>query len=177
MMKKLLPLVACLAFSTAASAEKYDATVQLALSEIDIFKDGMSLVGKIGKAMPDVHPNFSAEGELSLSMTNPTYSVPFANIDVEASYLTLGGYGVYNHEVSPETTVKGRAGLVYIDTEVEFVDPFFGTKTTVSDSSFELAYGFGADFQLKGGTVLVFEYTVIDELTHIAGGIKFDLNM
>lgn len=152
----------------------------VALADADGLDTGISVVLNMGLPVPTVHPNFAIEGEITKSVVDPSKKVTFfgEKIESETSYLTVGGYGIYRHPISPTLHVYGRGGLIYLmaSSEVKFTEPGFPVdKIKVKDSDIELSLGLGLEFALGSGTSMIVDITSMNEdLIHLSGGIKFN---
>jgi len=158
----------CLAFATAQAQtpqEQY-AKIQLAIADVDGFDNGLALVGTYGLKMPQVHPNFSFEGELTTTISDPETS--FFGTTLKASYYTLAGYGVYTHQATPKLALFGRAGLLYEDVSI---DTPFGSG---SSSDFGLSFGVGANVAMQRNLDFTAGLTIIEsDINHISAGVNY----
>jgi len=150
--------------------EQY-AKVQVAISDVDGFNDnGLALVGTYGMNLGRTMPNFSVEGEITLTIDDPEFSAFGETFEV--SYYTLAGYGVYTLPVSQSFSLYGRAGVLYEDVTVEIPTPF-GTVEE-SDSDIGLSFGIGANVAMGRTTDFTAGITIIDEdITHFSAGAQF----
>ena len=167
-MKTLNALTAAglLALTVNAYAEPGDyMNLQLGISDVDGFSEGIAAIATLGRPMPHVHKNFSVEGEFTTTIVDPDTTVLGTDIDV--SYFTLGGYGVYTHSIDPYTALRGRAGLVYYDTDVSG-----GVRG--SDDGLDLSVGFGLTYSLNKKMDLMAEYTIVEsDIAHLSAGIQY----
>jgi hypothetical protein len=164
-------LAACLAAGTAQAQNEQYAKAQLAIADVDGFDNGVALVGTYGLTMPEVHPNFSVEGELSVSVSDPETSV--AGNTLSVSYYTLAGYGVYTHPVTPDFSLYGRGGILYEDVEAEYYHPLVG-KVSDSDSDIGFSFGLGANVAATKTLDFTAGLTVIEsDITHFSAGAHF----
>lgn len=164
-----LTAVAMLAMTSASQAEPGDyLNLQLGISDVDGFDEGLVAIGTFGRPVPNVHKNFSVEGEITTTIADPDTTI--AGTAVEVSYFTLGGYGVYSHPVGQYMTLRGRAGLIYYDTDVSIAGP----GVVGSDDGFDLSVGFGITYDLNQKMDLIAEYTIIEsDISHLSAGIQY----
>ena len=125
--------------------------------------------------MPEVHPEFTVEGEFTTTIQNPddSYNFPFVGkVSAELSYYTLAGYGVWNHKATPTVTFKARIGLLYESLEEKIKG--FGYSDSATDTNIEVSYGFGAVFDIKKSVDIIAEYTVIEsDISHLSAGVQW----
>ena len=141
----------------------------VAIQDIDGFGDGLALVLNAGKNMSNVHENFSLEGEFTYTLDSPEFKS--GGFSMEADILTLAGYGVFILPLNDQFNLKGRAGLLYWDADI---DSNFGAAG--SDSEIELSFGFGAEYVLNDSMKIALDYTIIEsDISHIGLGIKVGL--
>ncbi len=138
----------------------------IAIQDLDGFDDGMALVLTAGKNMADVHENFYLEGEFTYTLSSPEFDTFGGSIEVDL--FTLGGYGAFVHPLNDQFNLKGRAGLVYWDSDVDPSSILIG-----DDDGIELSFGFGAEYMLNDEMKITFDYTIIEsDLTHLGLGVK-----
>lgn len=162
--------VAVMGLSGVAHAEPFNryTTFQGALADVDGYDSGIAGIATYGIRVPEMHKNFSVETEFSMTFIEPEGKV--GGTTYEASYYTLGGYGVYSHPVSEKFHVRGRLGVLYEDVEISTAA---GSKT---DDGFELSFGAGITVGLSKGSRFILEYTVIEsDINHISAGMQFKL--
>jgi len=164
--------------TTALAAEGMNngvkASAQLAISNVSGLNDGMALVLTGIFPMPDVHPEFTVEGEFTTTINKPdnSQSTPFGKFTEELSYYTLAGYGVWNHKATPTVTLKGRIGLLYESLEAKV--KYLGLSDTATDTNVEVSYGVGAVFDIKKSVDVIVEYTVIEsDISHLGAGVQW----
>lgn len=165
-----LLVVAMVGISGAANAQPYNryTTFQGALADVDGYDSGIAGVATYGIRVPEMHKNFSVETEFSMTFFEPDAKV--GGTTYEASYYTLGGYGVYSHPVSEKFHVRGRLGVLYEDVEVS------SAAGGTSDDGFELTFGAGITIGLSKTSRFILEYTVIEsDINHISAGMQFKL--
>jgi len=158
--------------SSATFAEEYTGSVQIASAKMkDIDDRGITAIVSGGMKLDDIidMEGFSAEAEISKSITSPSYSIGSTSIDI--SYWSLGGYGAYTHPINDEITVKGRLGLVYVSSEAS------GGGFSADDSNTELAFGVTGTYAFKDDMDIIAEFTKIDDLSHIGIGIAMPFEM
>lgn len=163
---KILSTAGLLAFAVNAYAQPGDyMNLQLGISDVDGFSEGIAAIATLGRPVPDVHENFSVEGEFTTTIVDPDTTI--AGTDIDVSYFTLGAYGVYSHPLDPYTTLRGRAGLVYYDTDVSG-----GLRG--SDDGLDLSVGFGLTYSLNKKMNLMAEYTIVEsDIAHLSAGIQY----
>jgi hypothetical protein len=166
---RLLCAATLLATPLLTTAQPGDYTnLQLGISDVDGYDEGFVAIGTFGRPVPSVHENFSVEGELTTTIADPDTTV--AGTGVEISYFTLGAYGVYTHPVNNYLNLRGRAGLVYYDTDVSTT----GAGIRGSDDGIELSAGFGVTYDLNKKVDLIAEYTIIEsDISHLSAGIQY----
>jgi len=158
--------------SSATFAEEYTGTAQIASAKLkDVDDRGITAIASGAMKLDDYidMEGFSAEAEISKSITSPSYSIGNNSIDI--SYWSLGGYGAYTYPVNDEISVKGRLGLVYISTEAS------SGGFSNDDSSTELAFGVTGSYAFKDDMNIIAEFTKIDELSHIGIGVAIPFEM
>jgi len=160
---KALTAASLMAMTGASYAESGDyMNLQLGISDVDGFSNGLAAIGTFGRPVPNVHENFSVEGEFTTTIIDPDRP------GIEVSYFTLGAYGVYSHPLNQYAKLRGRAGMVYYDTD------FTGTGGSGSHDDFELSVGFGATYNLNKQMDLIAEYTIIEsDISHLSAGIQY----
>ena len=164
---KTLCAIALLAVAGTSQAEPGDyMNLQLGIADVDGFDEGFVAIGTLGRPLPNINKNFSVEGEFTTTIMDPDTTI--AGNSVEVSYFTLGGYGVYTLPLNQYTNLRGRAGIIYYDTDVS--GPGFGG----SDDGFELSVGFGVTYDLNKKMDLIAEYTIIEsDISHLSAGIQY----
>lgn len=164
---KILGAAVMLAMTGNSYAETGDyMNLQAGISDVDGFDEGLVAIGTFGRPVPNVHKNFSVEGEFTTTIMDPDRSV--AGTTVEISYFTLGAYGVYTHPLNQYASLRGRAGMVYYDTDVS------AGGIGGSDDGIELSAGFGITYDLNKKMDLIAEYTIIEsDISHISAGIQY----
>lgn len=162
---RLLSAASLLVMAGASYAEPGDyLNLQIGISDVDGFDSGLTAIGTFGRLVPDVNENFSVEGEFTTTLVDP--DAP--NVDI--SYFTLGIYGVYSLPLNPYANLRGRAGLLYYETNVSGSSP--GTQG--SDDGIDLSVGFGFTYNLNTQMDLIAEYTIIEsDISHLSAGIQY----
>ena len=139
---------------------------QLAISDVDGFDNGLSLVVTGGKELATV-PGLALEGEFSTTISKPEAEIGGVNADV--SYWTLAGYGAYSFPVSQQVAIRGRLGLLY-----ENVDVNVTGASVDDDDEFGVSLGLGATFQVSPRINAIAEYTRVEEdVNHLSAGVQF----
>jgi len=172
-MKKLILALAIFGLSAGAHAAKKDKmfdywSAGMAMENISNYTDGgFAFIANAHKNYPDVHENFSIEGAFSYTLSPASYS--FFTSKVESKVMSLGGYGVYTHQVDKDMSVHGRLGLAYASVE--------STASGCSicsgkGSSTDLSFGVGADYKMDKEKTLFATWRTIKEITHIGAGVK-----
>jgi hypothetical protein len=163
-------LAGCLAAGAAQAQTDQYARLQAAISDVDGFSDGLTAVATIGAFIPQVDKNFSIEGELTKSISDPDTSV--AGYDLSVSYFTLAAYAVYTLPVNQKIDFYGRAGALYESVEAEYYHPLVG-KTTADDDDFGLSLGVGTDIALTKNMDFTAGITLVEEdINHYSAGIR-----
>lgn len=140
-------------------------TGQLAISDVDGFDNGLSLVVTGGKEMRDIE-GLAIEGELTTTISKPEADVLGVTADI--SYWTLAGYGVYSFPVTNQFAVRGRLGVLYENLDIE---TSAGGDT---DDELGLSFGVGATFELSPRLNAIAEYTRIEEdINHLSAGVQW----
>lgn len=162
--------VAIMTISSAAHAQPFNRyySLQGALADVDGYDSGIAGIATYGVRVPEMHKNFSVEGEFGMTFIEPEGKA--AGTTYEASYYTLGAYGVYAHPVSEKFHVRGRLGVLYEDVEIS------SAAGSTSDDGFELTFGAGISIGLSKESRFLLEYTVIEsDINHISAGLMFKL--
>ncbi|MFP3875019.1 MAG: porin family protein [Thiohalophilus sp.] len=164
---KALTAASLLAITGTSYAESGDyMNLQLGISDVDGYDEGLAAIGTFGRPAPNVHENFSVEGEFTTTIADPDATI--AGNSVEVSYFTLGAYGVFSVPLNQYANLRGRAGMIYYDTDVAGAAPYG------SDDGFELSAGFGATYNLNQQMDLIAEYTIIEsDISHLSAGIQY----
>ncbi|MDZ7661307.1 outer membrane beta-barrel protein [Thiohalophilus sp.] len=165
---KTLTAASLLAVTGVSYAESGDyMNLQLGISDVDGFSNGLAAIGTFGRPVPNVHENFSVEGEFTTTIADPDATI--AGNSVEVSYFTLGAYGVYSLPLNQYAKLRGRAGMIYYDADFSGAGGPYG-----SDDGFELSVGFGATYNLNQQMDLIAEYTIIEsDISHLSAGIQY----
>lgn len=170
--QKLLSILGCIlmGITGAANAQPFNQyfNAQGALADVDGFDSGIGGILTYGLRVPEMHKNFSVEGEFTTTLVEPEGK--FFGSTYEASYFTLAGYGVYTHTLNEKFQVRGRVGLLYEDVEVS------SPVSSRSDDDFGLSFGVGLTVGLSNTSRFIVEYTIIDsDINHISAGMQFKL--
>ncbi|MDH5784357.1 MAG: porin family protein [Chromatiales bacterium] len=159
-----------------AHAQSGVVNAQLVFPDVDGFSDGLSIAVGYEIPVPNVHPNFSAEGELTKSISSPDSG------GLDFSYYSLSGYGKYTHKVDPNFNLYGRVGLTYTSAEVDvtylcLVGGLPSTCTSSnSDTDTSLSLGFGMDYAINPQMDFTAGFTILHkDINHLSAGIKFKL--
>lgn len=166
---KTLCAIALLAASGTSQAEPGDyMNLQLGIADVDGFDEGLVAIGTLGRPLPNINKNFSVEGEFSTTILDPDTTI--AGNSIEVSYFTLGGYGVYTLPLNQYMNLRGRAGIIYYDTDVSVNGPGYRG----SDDGFELSVGFGMTYDINKKMDFIAEYTIIEsDISHLSAGIHY----
>lgn len=168
--KKLIVGLLAMLLTGAANAEPFNryTTFQAALADVDGYDSGIAGVATYGIRVPEMHKNFSVEGEFAMTFVEPEGKR--SGTTYEASYHALGAYGVYAHPLSEKFHVRGRLGVLYEDVEIS------APGYSESDDDFELSYGFGITVGLTKESRFILEYTVLEsDINHISAGMQFKM--
>lgn len=169
-------LAGCLAAGAVQAQNGQYAKAQLAISDVNGFDRGLSLVGTYGLNLPQVHRNFSIEAEATASIVNPERN--FIGDNLEASYYSVGAYAVYTHPINQKVELYGRGGLLYLHTSIDYYvnNWWFGNDAvvTVTDNDIEPTIGFGTNIAFTDGIDFTAGATVIsDDIAHLGAGLQF----
>jgi len=137
------------------------AEARLGFADMGLSDDAIVVAGTFGTALDQVLPGLGAEAELTLTAADAERSdtVFGTTYKSEASYVGLGGYATYTLDLDQQVKgleLLGRAGLVYVDAEV---DTAFGSG---SDSNIELGIGVGARYNLQNNLAIVGRFDTYD---------------
>lgn len=143
-------------------------SVQLAISDVDGFDNGLALVLNGGMDLsPQQRGGFAVEGEITTTISEPEIQV--GNASAELSYFTLAGYGVYAVPVDENFGVRGRFGLLYENLDVDTVGPV----DVDDDDDFSPSFGVGATYRFSQNLSGIAEYTYIEEdINHFSAGVQ-----
>jgi len=165
-------LAGCMLAGTVQAQGQSYANAQLAIANVDGFDDGIALVGTYGVHLPQVHPNFSVEGEFTTTVSNPETNT-WGN-KLEISYYTLAAYAVFTQPLTPQLSVYGRAGMLYEDVTADAYIPGFGTVSS-SATDTGLSFGVGGNFSLSKQMDITAGLTVIEsDINHLSAGLRFN---
>ena len=150
-----------------------DATVntQLVTPIMAGYSGGMGIAHGYEVPIPYVSPNFSVEGEFTSTISSPNSS--FWGGVLSVSYFTFAGYAKYNLEINEKLDLFGRAGLVYINSDVACSDCVVADGDSTSSG---VSFGVGINYEINPQVDFTAGYTVIASDTHHpSAGIKFKL--
>lgn len=193
-MKKMLLAVATSAAmlsGTAVAADvdgaldfvKKDAYVKgtVGFADFGLDDSALAITGTYGKRLEHFYPGFSAEVDLSFSLTDAesSYSGSMGSGEVTGSYVSLGGYGVYEYpldNVVKNLSAYGRAGLVYtsVDVETSVTVGNMSSSSSMSDSSIGLGLGGGAKYQYSKQLSFVADFTMADDIDLFTVGTRYE---
>lgn len=176
-LKALAVASALIAPFSAAQAEESYVGAQLAIADVDGMDNGLALALSYGQALPNVHRNFSVEGEFTTTISDPddTYTIAGVTYRADLSYYTLAAYGVYNHPLNPKLDLYGRVGLLYESVDVSVRDSLGGSASG-SDDDLGISLGAGIDYSFSPQMDLTAGVTIIEsDINHISAGIKYKL--
>ena len=170
-----------------AAASDFYANGQLAIANAKNLDNGMALAMTFGMKQDNLLENLAFEAELTTSIDNPSKSYSYSYMGgtetykVEVSYFSLGAYGVYSFPLNDMISLRGRAGLLYLDAEAKsswsatYGGQTYSESAKASDSEINLSLGFGAVFNITDQLGVVTEFTMIDgsDLTHLGAGVQF----
>ena len=172
-MKYLQSALAATILLTSANASALEGQylgAQLGFSNLAFFDTGLAVIATYGAPIRSVLPdlqipddvknNLSLEAEFTTNLLSPP---SFIGNDVTAH--TFGGYGVFSLPVTPELSLRGRAGLllaIYSDSGIYN----YG-------SGINLTFGGGVTYQLSDNMNFIAEYTRLDSgLSNVSGGVQ-----
>lgn len=153
------------------------AGVGIAQQNVSFLDSGNALVLRAGKPMDDWMENFSVEGELTYSVSPPSYDYTYrtsltttATNTAEYTYTTLAGYGKYDYQLNDKFDIHARAGLIYKSVSVSSD----ASGYTGGDSEMGLSYGVGGAYAITDKISVTADYTVIDaDIDHIGVGANY----
>jgi hypothetical protein len=127
---------------------KLETRAGAAIESVSSYNSGLAVVVNGALPIKTVHPHFSVEGDMRLSLLSPSLSSSFATTTTEASLRTLflGGYGVYTHPIDKKINLRGRVGINFVSSTATVKVGSFETST--SNTDFRLAYGVGGSYDL-----------------------------
>jgi hypothetical protein len=135
------------------------------ISDVTDLDNGTALVVNAGKNIGAI-PGLSAEGEITTTISKPEASIGGVNAD--ASYWTVGAYGVYTLPVSTQFDVRGRLGVLYENVDVK------GDAASGDESDFQVSGGVGGAFHVTDRFSITADYTRISEdINHVGAGVQF----
>lgn len=138
------------------------AEARLGFADMGLSDDAIVIAGTFGTSLDQILPGLGAEAELTLTAADAeqSYSDGFGNTyKFEASYFGLGGYATYTLDLDQQVKgleLLGRAGLVYVDSEVDTVGG------SASGSDIELGVGIGARYNLQNNLAIVGRFDTYD---------------
>ena len=156
---------------SAIAGEDTYINAQLSLPSVSGFSGGLGVVAAYGMPMSKLIPAAPQNINFEAEFTSTLLSKPSVNVlgtKLEANVTTFAGYGVFNHQVAPEVTLRARAGLLY---ESVSIDTVFGSA---SDSDIGLSFGVGMVYKLAGNMDIIAEYTIIEsDVNNLSAGVQF----
>ena len=166
--------------STAAVADSY-VGAQAGFSNIGGFDTGIAFIGTFGMPLASLLPdlqipdeaknNLSIEAEVTSNILVPP-SVGSFGSDLEATATTFGAYGVYALPVTPELSVRGRAGLLLALVSVDFTS-IFGSSSA-SSTDINLTFGGGITYKISDKMKVIAEYTSLgSNFSNLSAGVQF----
>jgi len=145
---------------------------QIGLPDVTGFSGGLAIIATYGLPMNKLIANVPQNINFEAEFTSTLLSKPSVSI-FEVSYNTVAGYAVYNHELSPELTLRGRAGLILESITID-IPNFFGGSISSSETDIGLSFGFGATYKLGGNMNIIAEYTIIEsDIAHLSAGVQY----
>ena len=184
-MKYLKSTLAAAALLTSANASALEGQyfgAQLGLSDYAFYNTGIAIIATYGlpvtSLLPDlqlpdnVKNNLSLEAEFTTNLLSPASVGSF-----DATIHSFGGYGVFAFPVSPELSVRARAGLVFALLSYDYVDydPFTFTPTTGSrsETNINLSFSGGITYKLSDNMSFIAEYTSLgSSVNNLSGGVQ-----
>ena len=177
-LKSTLAAAALLTSANASALEGQYFDAQLGLSSVTGYSSGLAIIATYGlpvtsllpnlQLSDDVKKNLNLEAEFTTNVLSPASVGGF-----EATIHSFGGYGVFAFPVSPELSVRARAGLLLAITTFEYSGGFFGGSYTASDTGINLSFGGGITYKLSDNMNIVAEYTSIDSgISNLSGGVQ-----
>ena len=172
-MKYLKSTLAAAALLTSANASALEGQyfgAQLGLSDFAFFDTGLAVIATYGvpvsSILPDlqipenVKSNLSLEAEFTTNLLSPP-----SFFGAEVTTHTFGGYGVFSLPVTPELSLRGRAGLL--------LAIYSGSGIYNYGSGISLTFGGGVTYKLSDNMNFIAEYTALDSgLSNLSGGVQ-----
>ena len=170
-MKKILSAVVVSALlSTGAVAGDIYGSIGTAITTLNYWDSGVSIVATGGMKLDSVTPNFAVEVEMSQTIIDP--SAPgITNSNWDLSILGIGAYAVYNFNL-PNTpiTIKPRLGLNYQSWTFNGAGRWRGYGSDTGNIA--LSYGIGATYPLNNDLDVYANFTDKGSSTNLGGGVQ-----
>lgn len=176
-MKKILFTVSAAALlSLSCSALELDtdhayAGGGIAFESINPFSTGMAIVltggaplSKKGKIGPG---SIVTEGEFTYTLSKGEVG------SLHASLMTIGAYGGYIYNLTPEIYLKPRLGLIYKSVTMDYAG--WGGTASATDSKIGIAFGLLAGYTLTKELDLYAGYKLVEgsDITHFTIGANY----
>jgi opacity protein-like surface antigen len=177
---KIKSALAAAALLTSGSASAIDGQyfgAQAGFSNIGGFDAGIALIGTYGiplnSLLPDLQlpedakNNLSVEAEITSNILVPPSFDGFGG-SFDATATTFGAYGVYTLPVTPELSIRGRAGLLLALISVDLAG--FGSA---SSTDINLTFGGGITYSLSDKMNFIAEYTSLgSSFSNLSAGVQ-----
>ena len=178
-MKYLKSTLAAAALLTSANASALEGQyfgAQLGLSDVGFYNTGIAIIATYGlpvtSLLPDlqlpdnVKKNLSLEAEFTTNLLSPASVGGY-----DATVHSFGGYGVFAFPVSPELSVRARAGLLLAILNQEYT-VIFGSASR-SSTDFNISFGGGITYKLSDNMSFIAEYTSLgSSVNNLSGGVQ-----
>jgi opacity protein-like surface antigen len=131
--------------------------------------NAVALKGGYNYGLESLMAGLSLDSELTMSIVDAEQE--FAFDTAEVSYWSAGSFARYTYgldAIAPGLEVYGRAGLVYVDVELDSA-----STGTISDDSFEFGYGAGLSYQVASQVSVYADYTSITDLDEASVGVAY----
>lgn len=116
-----------------------------------------------GRSLDDLVSNLWIEGELN-------YGISGGDLGASGEFdiMTIGVYAAYRYMLTDAAYLKGKAGILYEDTEIDF------GRRTASPSDTGLSLGVGGGFFFTPQLGVEAEYTLIEsDIDYLSVGLNF----
>lgn len=177
-LKSTLAATALLASTSASAVEGSYFGAQGGFSNISGFDSGIAFIGTFGMPLASLLPNLQlpeqAKNNLAVEAevtSNILIPASFGSLDATAT--TFGAYGVYSLPVTPELSIRGRAGLLLALVSVDFDLGFLGRGSS-STTDINLTFGGGITYKLSDKMNLIAEFTSLgSSFSNLSAGVQF----
>ncbi len=167
-----------LAAGTASAVDGQYVGIQVGFSNIGGYDTGIAFIGTYGmplnSLLPDAKLPDQGKGTLGVEaeVTSNILVPPSVNLgsELEATATTFGGYGVYSFPVTPELSIRGRAGLLLALVSFDY---FLGSGSS-SSTDINLTFGGGITYKISDKMRVIAEYTSLgSSFSNLSAGVQF----